>query len=95
MKLVHLPSAASLADCTMSLSFVTGKPKSLVVPHTSMSHVSHAFVSQWPTPPSSLSLAVKKGKCCPCVNILRRSLAVSVTVPSKSLSSPLNLVSVG
>ena len=95
MRLVRLPSAASLADCTMSLCFVTGKPKSAVVPHTSMSQVSHALVSQWPTPPSSRSLDVKKGKCCPCVSILRRSLTVSVTVPSISLSLPLNLVSVG
>jgi hypothetical protein len=38
---------------------------------------------------------VKKGKWCPCVSILRKSLAVNVTVPSKSLSSPFNLVSVG
>jgi hypothetical protein len=47
MKLVLLSSVSSLADCTMSLSFVSGK-----------------------------------GKWCPCVSILRKSLAVSVTVPS-------------
>jgi hypothetical protein len=46
MKLVRLPSVEFLADFTMSLSLVTGKPKSRVVPHTSMSQVSHTLVSQ-------------------------------------------------
>jgi hypothetical protein len=34
MKLVCLPSTVSLADFTISLSLVTGKPKSRVVTHT-------------------------------------------------------------
>ena len=81
-KLVCLPSVASPTDFTISLSLVTGKPKSRVVHHTVMSHVSHILVSQWSAPPFSLSPDVRNGKCFPCVSIRRRSLVVSLNKTS-------------
>jgi hypothetical protein len=46
INLVHRHSVTSLTEFTMSLSLVTGNPKSRVVSRTSMSQVSHILVSQ-------------------------------------------------
>jgi hypothetical protein len=81
-KCVCRSSTASLAYLTRSLSLVTGKPRSRVVPQVAISLVSHALVSQWPTPPSSFSFYVRKGKRHPCSKILRRSFAVYLIVPT-------------